>query len=305
MGHDPETASVHDFDVTNASTEETHDEVLTDDEPVPTEDAQVEDTATEDVEEKSDGDSDIDSELASLGFPELPEELKGNPEVYRRYLETQRGITKVLDQAKAGKAEAEQAAEAIKPYKHAIDVLENGSVEDVTKMLQFIAQERGVTFAPVETTPDTDDDFEYEGERKAYQRAKADALKEIEAKFGPTFQALQAQQAEQAKQAEFNSFIDREAPSVIGLLGKVDGWGVTKEMVAAAVKQFPDLKDDIVKAVKMTHFEEYANHKAGIQAKVKKGPEMLTSSTSKGKVRPEMNDPESASVHDIYALMND
>ena len=306
QGFDPETASISDFDASHTPSQAEEpplpqDEVLTDDDP-PTkaEEAAVEDPVTEEEEEeKSDGDSpDLDPELASLGFPELPDELKGNPEVYKRYLETQKGIQKVLDQAKSGKTEAEKALEILKPYQHFVDVIEGDDKAAAANALRFIAEQIQVDLgAPPETSDD--DDFEYEGERKAYQRAKAEAIKELEAKFGPFMQEFQQQKQEQAKQTEFQSFIDKEAPSVMGFLAKTEsGWGVTKDMVATAAKQFPDLKDDLAKAVKMTFVEEYANHKAGVHAKVRTGPEMLSTSTSKGKVMPS-GSPEDWTIHDI------
>jgi len=306
---DPEEASIHDMDSTHKPSEAgeeplPQDEVHPDDDPVtkPVE-AQDEDPVTEQDEEKSDGDSDLDSELASLGFPELPDELKGNPEVYKRYIETQKGITKVLSQAKEGKTEAEKALEILKPYRHFVDIIEGDDKVAAANALKFIAQQIKVDLGQVEAPDDgtpawQKEGFEYEGEYKAYQRAKADALKEFEAKFGPTVEEFQQQKQEQTQAKEFQSFIDKEAPSVMGFLAKTEnGWGVTKDMVAEAARQFPNMKDDLAKAVKMTFVDEFAAHKAGT-TKTKEGPEMLSGSTSRAKVMP-TGDPEEWSIHDI------
>lgn len=306
---DPETASLGDFDATHTPSDAgepplPQDEVLSDDDPVTKpKEVKEENPVTEEVEEdKSDGDSpDLDPELASLNLPPLPDELKDDPAWIKRTSDIARGINKKVEQAKARADEAEQVLEVLKPYQHAINIIERGSPEEVVDMLRFLAAERKVDLDAPAPTLSPDSEYEYEGEQKLHARL-TEAEKRTQ-QLEAIAKEFQQEKAEKAKQAEFDAFIAKEAPKVMGLLSKTEsGWGVTKDMVAEAAKRFPDMLGDLDKAVKMAFVEEYANHKAGIHSKVKTGPEMLSSSSARGKVMPS-GDPEDWSIHDINAAL--
>lgn len=295
-----------------------------------TEDGDDEEGKTESDESKSnqaDGGDEDDEELKELGFPALPEELAANEEISKRYTETQYGISKLLRQQQevvgnlrkyetlaADLTDISNPELAQNAYKHIGEIIEKEfgvkvlgtsqvqsqqtpQISDVDGWdeNQHLWEQAGLTKADyaeavIEGVAD------YPGEYKAFKRA----VSKFESRFEKIEQKDKAAEALKAEQA----FLDQEAPRAIGFLAKTEnGWGVTKDMVSNALKQFPNMKGDIPKAVKMTYPDEFANHKAQaiLKAQGKEGPEMLTKggSGSKGTVlhRIDPDAPMSESVH--------
>ena len=277
-------------------------------------------TETEVETEPADGEEDDD--LAALGFPALPDELKDNPDISKRYEETQYGIQKVVRQ------QQDVLAELRKYEKLATDLNDPATAQTAYDFLGKQLQEEGLLKlsapAQIDTSENADqwkewrDDWEnrgltkadfddaltrnylpdYPGEYKAYRDAKA----ENDLRFGPIDQERKQTQESRAHQ----DFVDKEHPRVAGFLAKTEnGWSVTKEMVSQAVKEFPHLKDDLVTAVKRTFPNEYANHKvqAVLAAKGDEGPEMISngSSASRGKVLHEI-DPDASASADVHKI---
>lgn len=268
--------------------------------------------------EPADGDEEPD-ELAALGFPKLPEELAENAEISKRYEEVQYGISKVLRQQ-------QEVLQTLRPYEKLAKDLENP--ETAQEAYDFLGKhliEEGILKPGVqpqvqEINSDeweenrtawegkglTKDDyadaqakgFEYPGEYKAYKLAKS----ENDAKYAPLEKERETMKAQKA----FNDLVDAEHPRVAGFLAKTEnGWSVTKEMVATALKT-PGAIDDLPTAIKRAFPDEYANHKvqAALKVQTAEGPELLTKggSGAKGAVLQPLDPdaPSSKLIHQIY-----
>lgn len=250
----------------------------------------------------------LDPELEALGFPALDPELAKDEAVAKRYYETQRGVAKVLEQAKAGKEEVQQHLETLTPYVKYAQAFEDPNLK--VAAFEALGKELGITgiAAPaqaVATEFGETDDYKSDLQsvyNKAKADAKAEALSEFEAKYGPDLTALRATREEQVKQKEFEAKVEKESKSVIGFLARTEnGWGVTKEMVAQAMREMPDV--DPAVAVKRCFPDEYAAHKVAkaTGAVTKKGPEMPSGSgsASRGKAMSDKH-PLEASIHEIW-----
>lgn len=316
---DPLDVTVHDLDPGKAVSEAAdepleQDKVLEDDDPTgtvkPSEKEEEEETDdsqadADSAEKTADGAADIDEELAALGFPALDPKLASDPDVAKRYHETQFGIQKVLRQTQEAKAQVVSDLDTLKPYIGYIDALDNPATK-VQAAKTLLAE---LKIDPADLLPETtraqyqaqvsNDDLpevwngqppqdyqealsiglQYPGELAAYRAA----VRSMESRLGPELQELRDAKTKAKAETDFNALIEAEAPRVIGYLAKVEsGWRVTKEMVREAAKQFPQFKDDLPRAVKAAYPDEFANHKAGAVAKAtgKKAPEMVDASSS-------------------------
>ena len=259
----------------------------------PNEEPVVEAEAEAPVEAEADGNvSTLDEDLRELEFPDLPPELASDPGTHKRWLETQKGIKNMLD--------------TVQPYYKYVKALE----DPATQAEAFEALYKATGYrppgvqAPEAATVATDGDFEYEGERLAYERAVA----EVERRYGPQLKQLAETQEQTAQERAFTAMVDKQAPAVIGYFGKAEGFPVTKDMVATALKQHPGA--DPIQAVKMAHIDAYVAHKAG--KPVKKGPEMPSggSSAAKGMALPNVApedyaDLTAAQVSSVLSLLPD
>jgi len=254
---EPETEDTPAAELDDTSeTEQTNDETVADAEPLG------------EAEAEADGnESPLDAELHELGFPDLPADLAADPGTHKRWLDTQKGVKNMLD--------------TVQPYYKYVKALENPE----TQAEAFEALFQATGYRPAGVTPDAPaetelEDFEYPGEKLAYERA----LAEMERRYGPTLKQVAEQQTQTAQERAFASKVDKEAPAVIGYFGKAEGFSVTKDMVSTAMRQHPNV--DVIQAVKMAHIDAFIAHKSGKSAK--KGPEMPSSggSSSKGMALP-------------------
>ena len=280
-------------------------------------DSEAAETPADETGDADGGELKPDEELAELGFPALPADLAANPDIAKRYHETQFGIQKVLRQQQDIKGELEK-------YTEVTSLLENPATvrEAFEKLAQVAHMTTGVDplaayrsgatqgredeidlpgdwedakYTVADYKEATDLGFQYPGEYRAYKLAE----KRFEERFG----AIDKEREQTRAQAEAQTFLDSEAPKVMGYLAKTEqGWPVTKDMVAAALKQFPNMRDDLPRAVKMAYADEFAAHKAQavLKAQGKEGPELLTKggSSSRGVVLPEI-DIETISTVDL------
>lgn len=308
-----ESASIHDMDATVEAPEdfrEDDDGLTPQPDPPATKADEEKEESEQDEKDESEAETPapdeadaLDPELEALGFPALDPELAKDEAVTKRYLETQRGIAKVLDQAKAGKEEVAKQIETLTPYVKYAQAFEDDNLKSAA--YEALGRELGITARPSVPT-DLPGEFEYESDTKVYEKAVADAearaLEKFEKLYGADLQALRADREAQAKQKEFESKVEKESKSVIGFLARTEnGWGVTKEMVAQAMREMPDV--DPAVAVKRCFPDEYAAHKVAkaTGAVTKKGPEMPSGSgsASRGKAMSDKH-PLDASIHEIW-----
>lgn len=297
---DPLSINPADYDLTTGAEEAEVKPEPAEAEPPETDEAEPETN----VEESGDADgaeSEVDAELAELGFPALPPELAADPDISKRYHETQYGIQKVLRQqmevkqelSKYGEiaAKLEDPATAQEAFLALAQLQRELTGIDPLAGLRGPAQREDASNAEV---PDGWEGFTLAQYHEAQELgcefpSEYRMAKKLEARMEGKFKPFEQERDQLKAQNQAQAFIDAEAPKVIGFLAKTEnGWGVTKEMVASAIKQFPNLKDDLPRAVKMTFPDEFANHKAAavLKAQGKPGPELLTKggSMSKGVV---------------------
>lgn len=243
----------------------------------------------------------VDPELEALGFPALDPELAKDEAVAKRYYETQRGVAKALGQVKAGKEEVQQQIETLTPYVRYAQAFQDDTLK--VAAYEALGKDLGITTGEAQLVQtEFGSEADYQGDlQKVYEKAKADALREFESRYGEDLKGLRASREAEAKQKEFESRVEKESKSVIGFLARTEnGWGVTKEMVAQAMREMPDA--DPAVAVKRCFPDEYAAHKVAkaTAAIPKKGPEMPTGSgtASRGKAMSDKH-PLDASIHEI------
>jgi hypothetical protein len=90
--------------------------------------------------------------------------------------------------------------------------------------------------------------------------------------------------------------IEKQSRNVASKLKAETGWDVPPRKVAAAIKAFPQFKDDPIKAVKAFDPDGFAAHTVSVKAKVKKGPEHH----GDGNRSSERAVPKSGSFSDMY-----
>jgi len=276
------------------------------DQPEPTKVIEPEVEATEpevktEESEDADGVETTDDELAELGFPALPPELAADEAIAKRYAETQYGIQKVLRQQMEVKqdlqkyadiaADLENPATAQKAFLALAEIQRNLTGIDPLEGLRgpSRAPEKASVEVPTEWDGFTPEQYTEAMELGCEYPSEYRMAKKLESRQEAKWKSIEDERAEARKQNEFNAFLDAEAPRVIGFLSKTEnGWAPTKDMISTALKQFPNLKDDLPNAVIMAFPKEYAAHKvqAALKAQGQKGPELLTkgSSASKGVV---------------------
>lgn len=259
-----------------------------------------------DAEEPPADGSDLepDEVLKELGFPALPPELAENPDFVKRYHEQQFGMHKVL------KAQ-QNVLEGLRKYDEVAQKLENPatSVEAFRGMAEIVKQQTGIDIiaqlsskaepAKQIDVPDDWRDFTPEQYAEAMELgceypSEYLPAKRMEERILRKLAPYEEERTQAKAQSETQNFLAVEAPRTITFLAKTEnGWQVTNDMVAAALKQFPDLKDDLPRAVKRAYPDEFAAHHkaAAIKALGQEGPEMLTKggSASKGTVLEELD----------------
>jgi len=114
---------------------------------------------------------------------------------------------------------------------------------------------------------------------------------------------LQKERAEAQQRAEFKNYVDEIAPKTIRRLEMLEnGWKVSKGMVERAIKEFPQLKNDPMRAVKACFADELKAHyakQASMQRKAR-GPEMLPDTRGKGQA---LKHPLQTTAADIYEML--
>jgi hypothetical protein len=299
---DPLSISPADYDLTTGSEGQGEPEPEPAEAEPTTEDTTEPEAQAEEPEDADGVESDVDADLAELGFPALPPELAEKPDIAKRYHETQYGIQKVLRQQQAIKndlMDLDTFVEGIKTpettqdgFDFLVNYIRDVTGIDVTTKYRSGSNRQESTYE--EDLPAGWDGFtlaQYEEAQELGCEFPSEyrTAKKLEARMEAKFKPYEQERELSRTQSQAQAFLDTEAPRVIGFLAKTEnGWGVTKDMVAQAIKEFPNLKDDLPKAVKRTFPDEYASHKAAavLKAQGTPGPELLTKggSNSRGVV---------------------
>ncbi len=178
-------------------------------------------------------------------------------------------------------------------------------------IVDAVAKTHGIDISELLGTPSTQTtvpegrEFEYEGERKAYELAKEDAKKEIAAEYGldPSLLAdLKKEREASQKDRAIESWLDQNSKKVFAEADKLEGWKVTRDMLRIARLKFPDEKP--LRALKQAYPNRYANAVSTRKAvQAKKGPEMLDGATARG--RQPVKNWEAYDIHEAYAETRD
>jgi len=144
--------------------------------------------------------------------------------------------------------------------------------------------------------------FQYESDYIVWKKAQEELtkLRQEIAPLKSEYEQLKALREQQESQAKFDKFIKATAPKVIAYFAKADnGFKVTKEMVAEAVKAYPTLAQNPVKAVKAHYSDERAAHYKALAAKpTPKAPDMVPVANARGR---SVKSADDYNAHDAYA----
>lgn len=243
-----------------------------------------------------DEDIDVDGDdEESYELPALLPEIANNAEALAKVKNFEKGVQKIVQRAKAKEAELAEMIPRVQQMSEWGDLLANkdtvaSALADLVSKLsayhQIPLNLTGAQGAPNAQVDDEDWEsagFDSPGEYRAYKRA----ISEIETKYGPKLGELDAMKQERQKASErkqFEDYLAEQAPRTIKLLAKADnGWTVTSEMVAEAVRNLPQFAKTPAKAVQMYFSDERAKHYARLQSEGKKQkPDMVDGGRASG-----------------------
>jgi hypothetical protein len=265
------------------------------DKPSP-EEPKSDDPTADEVDSEDEGDDEEDEEEDSSHLPDLDNEIaKLSPELKKRWEQQWKGVVKRESRLQ----EAEKRFEALASYEQAF--ADRATAAEAVRSLaeqlakihgQDVAEYLGGPEAAQQTYSEGDEPwvregFQYEGEWKAYRRAKEEAKRELADTYGLDQELIRdlKEERERAKSArEMDAYLDKNTSKVVNTLRvQEDGWPVTRDMVAEAVKNLPQFKEKPADAVRMWFAKDLAKHaRAKAAAAYKKTPEMFDSATSRG-----------------------
>lgn len=259
-------------------------------------------------EDKTDPNPEIADEFK---LAELDPELAKNPAVLKRWNEQQAGVEKIvskakdaIESAKAKEAEFEELMPGIQRMVSWGEVLENPETvaDGLADLVTKLAALHGKTvedliggFASSTASGKKADEideaeiqanyreqgFDSPGEYRAYKRA--------ELAFNKKFAALEAQTKDQrtkqsqaeTKRTEEERFLQELAPTIVETVKKThQGFTVTPQQVAEAIKAYPALAKEPAKAVIVHFAADYQKHLVQ-SAKQEEAPTMVPAADSK------------------------
>ncbi|MBS1826519.1 MAG: hypothetical protein JST93_14480 [Acidobacteria bacterium] len=224
----------------------------------------------------------------------IPELRIDDPEAKKVWEQQWKGIQKVKERLKEGEADLQRYRDN-KDRFEALNDLANGIADKATyretfqKLAEAVAQQHGVKPEALfghQADEQEQDDFDFEDDRKVYQRAKADALAEIRKELSGQFADLDAMRQDFNKrkaQNEFETRLSQEFPKLQRKLEAETGIKFTKAQIADGIRNNPDIKD-LVKAVKVEHLELIQREQSKRVFKTAgKGPEIVPEADRSGK----------------------
>jgi hypothetical protein len=262
--------------------------------------------------------------------PLLAELLKDNPKGLKRLTEMAKGVAKLKGERNTLRDEVSATSEKAKVLESYNAALEHAEYAPIAlkQLIDYACSKLNKTPAElvghlVGKTPDAEAALLPEidaatgrklpeWERRGFDSPKEmeldnelKALKQKVSLFDGERELLVKQRETTAKQAEFQKFVDGIADKTIKTIEKTEsGWKVSPEMVTKAIREFPQLKDDPVRAVKAAFPDELVAHKLSAstsKTKGSRGPEMPADANGKGKQLP---DPRNVKAKDLFELMN-
>lgn len=164
----------------------------------------------------------------------------------------------------------------------------------IRNLTDAVAKMHGVNVAELygETTPiqadNSPDDFEFPDDRKVYERAKQDAIKEMRSELQQMFgdldlNAVREQQQKTKAEAQFDARLTEVLPTLSRKLESTLGIKFSKAQIAEALKENPEVSDP-EKAVKLHYMDLIERQRAKRLAKSQpKAPELIKESSKVGK----------------------
>ena len=135
---------------------------------------------------------------------------------------------------------------------------------------------------------DNSEDFEFPDDKKVYERAKADAIKEMRSELQQMFgdldlNSVREQQQKTKAEAQFEARLNEVLPTLSRKLESTLGIKFTKAQIAEALRSNPEVSDP-EKAVKLHYLELIDKQRARRLAKSQpKAPELIKESSKVGK----------------------
>lgn len=255
-------------------------------EPLETEEEQPE--AEELVVPEAEGDEDDDT---------VPKLDIDNDEAQAIWERQWKGIQKREKKLKESEALLNEYT-AAKPRYEQLEKIEK-ALEDPTQfktviksLTDAVAKMHGVNVAELfgETTPEPADnsDFEFDDDKKVYERAKQDALKEMRSELQQMFgdldlNAVREQQQKTKAEAQFEARLTEVLPTLSRKLESTLGIKFSKAQIAEALKENPEVSDP-EKAVKLHYMDLIDKQRAKRLLKNSpKAPELIKESSKVGK----------------------
>ncbi len=232
----------------------------------------------------------------------IKDALKDKPELLKRLDQHEKGARDLHHQVKgseymifdspvdkfAGAFELMAKARNLEPEQFATDILKALGKEPVS------TQAKEDDWDPFEMSYEELREKGYESAREVLLERQNRELDARLAKVEQISVKAEAEKREAAERQRQDDRIEKQSKSVASRLKAEAGWDVAPKKVAAALKQFPTL--DPIQAVKAAYPDDYANHRAGISKRIKKGPNM----PKNGNRNPENRVRRDASFGDMY-----
>lgn len=256
------------YNEVNATDEDTADnstDTSTDDDEPEAEDSD----ATADEEPEEDEAEDDDDGTISPD-EKILEALADHPDAQKRLKEQFKGINKLKARFDTGLARVDN----LLALERALE--DSATAKEVYAALgQKLKEVHSWEETP--TTALQSEDFEYESDRVVFERAKAAALQEIEAKYGlGELKKLADQQRAERAQSEW---LAANASAIKAQAEKTANWTVTDQQILKAVAEHPNAKP--LEALKRAFPDAYAKAMVSASRSKAKLPEMLDSASGR------------------------
>ena len=262
------------------------------------------DSESEDRDESDEDDPTDDEDEAPQLDPLIEELAKGNPNAEKRVKEIAQGLQKLKTESKQLKSDLENT----KPKSDAWDTYQK-ALEDpmfagptLERLIEAVASFHGLPIDELmggAKAPRGVDVLE-SGDRSPHS---INRLEQELRMMRRAMDGLQKERAEAQQRAEFKNYVDEIAPKTIRRLEKLEnGWKVSKGMVERAIKEFPQLRNDPMRAVKAAFADELKAHyaKQASNQRKQRGPEMLPDTRGKGQT---LKPPLQTTAADVYAML--
>lgn len=265
--------------------------------PAPAELDQEEPTEVDDLESDDDDDPDQDDHGAQESDEEIPEldESITDPQARKRWAEQWKGVFKqrarLEIQAEALEAK-EKEFEANREHVQGLlqigqSLQERSTYRQALKsVIEAVAAEHGDNLTDLLSSigldqfgQDTLDGDLDDLDQRLVSRAKQEALKEFEAKYGFSLTELKQNAQKQKEEAALAKSVEDNFKRTRDKVAKLnDGFVLTTEMLAKAIKNHPGA--DPYKAVTFEFSDEIITHRID-KGKTKKAPELQRSISTK------------------------